>query len=180
LIVLAHHARAATPVAPWWVAAIGAVTGVIAVAWNIWRAVREGERLVLSFNVFTEDDHASTYIGFANLGTIPAHIVSVSVTRKPLWQHRTPVLRASSQHAWWRQRLWRLTRNTYTNRHVSFESEVGGMRVEPGQAVRLALIDPDPARFLDEWRWLVVQTGVRTYVQKLADLRNHSSNDPWE
>lgn len=66
-----------------WVAILGAVTGLTAFIWNVWRDVRQGARLHLNFYVFAEDTPrrkgAGAAMAVSNSGALPGHITAVEL-----------------------------------------------------------------------------------------------------
>lgn len=71
---------------PDWFALIGAVGGIFAVGWTLWRAYREREHIHVKFYAYAE--HHPNHIGpvaqfeVVNTGTLPAYIVKVGTDQE--------------------------------------------------------------------------------------------------
>jgi hypothetical protein len=167
------------------VAVIGAVTGVAALLWNIWRSVRQGERLHVTVFVFQEEmperSGPAAAVRIANVGTLPAYVTSVELTEHLPRSHRWP-LRALSFRArqrWWIR--WALHSRLATYWRVPTDPPLVG-RLDAGEARQGRLVDiindkPEPMdenkidRLLRERQWAVADTGLRQYAGRIVDNR---------
>lgn len=168
------------------VAIVGAVTGVVALVWNIGRSMREGARLHISFYVYEErrpEHHGpAARIDVANVGKIAAYITSVGLTERLPWTHRAPGFRSMTFRARHRRPLrWLARRLRFEMWNVPTSPPMEG-RLEAGEAREVRLVDivNDEAEPMDaekvesmltRWRWAVVETGLRQYVTRVVDNR---------
>jgi hypothetical protein len=183
------------------VAIVGAVTGGIALVWNIWRSAREGARLRVNFYVYeidTPDEKSpAADISIANAGTLPAYVSDVRLTEHLPWMGRVPLVRSLSfrtMNRWWLR--WLSNRYVLSQLRIETDHDLTG-RIEPGEM--------KDARFMvklmtttfgseaddgDEWheevqpmtaakveriaatrQWAVVETGLRRYTARVVDNR---------
>lgn len=172
-------------------AVIGAVTGIAALLWNIWRGMREGPRLHVAYyagdKILGDPEHppgvrVGSYVGLSvsNYGTITAYVDSVGFASEVPWHYRWPLVKSLPFTL--RRRRWarRMMKDTIMlGRSPAFE-RVDGQPLEPGQAVRERRddLDTDALDALTERPWVVIGTGLRRYCARLEDHRG--SETTWE
>jgi len=160
------------------VAIIGAVTGGASLAWNVFRAARERERLYVSLNVFQEDmpEHKGpvAMLAIVNHGKFPAHIVNAGISDEPKipWSWRWPFKAMSFKTR--NRALFGLLRKALGQPTMRFLPLDIPEKVLPPRELfsyKVERSDADIESWLRERRWLNVHSSIRNYVVRLVDSR---------
>jgi hypothetical protein len=166
-------------------AIVGAVTGGLALLWNVGRALREGARLRVSYYVYGVEygEPTAAAVSIANTGTLPAYISDVGLTAHRPWLARVPLLRSASYRTlnrWWLR--WAVKRTQLTQWRIHTDPDITG-KLEPGEMKEGRLVEmvngaPEPMnavkvehKVLTEYPFVLVETGLRRHWARVVDNR---------
>jgi hypothetical protein len=164
-------------------AAVGALTGSVAVVWNIGRALRDGPRLLVEFfalpvysGIVGEPPSLEVGLTLVNAGRTPLYVAEIGTTKKVPWQWSNLVTWLMPQVSTRRRVVGFLFRNLRTGemptRPLRLEDDLCD-RLDVGELVQ-SNVDLDQhrlRRLIDSEPYVVVWTGRRTYVRKLSPPR---------
>lgn len=152
---------------------VGAVTGGVALLWNMYRGLRERARLHVTFYVRTIKEGEETtallaMVEIMNYGTLPAYIKAVDTSDHVPWPRAWPILRSIPIRTRFRWAFRFLMWPHYYASEARF-TEALPARIEAGEACERQL-DIDRTKveqYIRRRQWLVVETPLKQYPVRI-------------